>query len=77
MLIIYSIVTEQSIGRMFIAGIIPGVLLAIAYGILILILAYVVPRFVGGQGDTGDASRSALLNSLVWTWEAAQREAAR
>lgn len=56
MLIIYAIVTEQSIGRMFIAGIIPGILLAIAYGILILILAYVVPRFVGGRDSASIAA---------------------
>lgn len=56
MLIIYAIVTEQSIGRMFIAGIIPGILLAIAYGILILVLAYAVPRFVGGQEAAGIAA---------------------
>ncbi|MGB0572303.1 MAG: TRAP transporter large permease [Alphaproteobacteria bacterium] len=64
MLIIYAIVTEQSIGRMFIAGIIPGILLAIAYGILILLLAYIVPRFVGG-------SESASIAAEDWaqqTW---------
>ncbi len=49
MLIIYAIVTEQSVGHMFIAGIIPGILLSVAYGILILFLAYLVPNFVGGQ----------------------------
>jgi C4-dicarboxylate transporter DctM subunit len=53
MLIIYAIVTEQSIGQMFIAGIVPGILLSIAYAILILFLAYFVPRFVGGQ-DSAD-----------------------
>ena len=48
MLIIYAIVTEQSIGQMFVAGIIPGILLSIAFSILILILAYAVPSWVGG-----------------------------
>ncbi|MAV87065.1 MAG: C4-dicarboxylate ABC transporter permease [Rhodospirillaceae bacterium] len=48
MLIIYAIVTEQSIGQMFVAGIIPGILLSIAFSILILILAYAVPNWVGG-----------------------------
>ncbi|MBT3398877.1 MAG: TRAP transporter large permease [Rhodospirillaceae bacterium] len=56
MLIIYAIVTEQSVGRMFIAGIIPGILLAIAFGTLILFMAYLVPRFVGGQEAAGVAA---------------------
>jgi len=49
MLIIYAIVTEQSVGQMFIAGIIPGIILSIAYVLLILALAYGVPGFVGGM----------------------------
>ncbi len=49
MLIIYAIVTEQSVGQMFIAGIIPGIVLSIAYAILILLLSYTMPNFVGGQ----------------------------
>ncbi len=64
MLIIYAIVTEQSVGLMFIAGIIPGILLSIAYGILILFLAYVFPKFVGGE-------KSASIAAEDWarqTW---------
>ncbi len=49
MLIIYAIVTEQSVGHMFIAGILPGIILAIAFAILILMLSYGVPSFVGGR----------------------------
>ena len=49
MLIIYAIVTEQSVGHMFIAGILPGIILAIAFAILILMLSYGVPGFVGGR----------------------------
>ena len=64
MLIIYAIVTEQSIGRMFIAGIVPGILLAIAYAILILILAYGMPRFVGGQ----DSANIAAEDWANQTW---------
>jgi tripartite ATP-independent transporter DctM subunit len=56
MLIIYAIVTEQSVGHMFIAGIIPGILLSVAYGILILFLAYLAPNFVGGQEAAGVAA---------------------
>ena len=64
MLIIYAIVTEQSIGRMFIAGFVPGILLAIAYAILILILAYGMPRFVGGQ----DSANIAAEDWANQTW---------
>jgi C4-dicarboxylate transporter DctM subunit len=49
MLIIYAIVTEQSVGHMFIAGIIPGIILAIAFAVLILMLSYGAPGFVGGR----------------------------
>jgi tripartite ATP-independent transporter DctM subunit len=49
MLIIYAIVTEQSVGQLFIAGIIPGLILAVAYAAAILAMAYFMPRFVGGQ----------------------------
>lgn len=56
MLIIYAIVTEQSVGRMFIAGIIPGILLAVCFGILILFLAYAFPKYVGGQDSASVAA---------------------
>jgi C4-dicarboxylate transporter DctM subunit len=54
MLIIYAIVTEQSVGIMFIAGILPGILLAIAYAIAIVIMAYAMPKFVGGNAVSAD-----------------------
>lgn len=49
MLIIYAIVAEQSVGKMFIAGIIPGIILAVAFSILIIVLSFVLPKFVGGK----------------------------
>ncbi|MEE8271201.1 MAG: TRAP transporter large permease subunit, partial [Alphaproteobacteria bacterium] len=49
MLIIYAVVAEQSVGQMFIAGIIPGIVLSAAYGVAILALAYGAPLFVGGR----------------------------
>ena len=48
MLIIYAIVTEQSIGHLFIAGIVPGLVLTAAYSVLILALSYFAPNWVGG-----------------------------
>lgn len=57
LLIIYAIVTEQSVGHMFLAGIIPGIVLAVAYCIAILIMAHVTPKFVGG-GDVGEGDEA-------------------
>ena len=46
LLILYGILTEQSIGDLFIAAIIPGVLLAIVFGFGILLLSFFWPSFV-------------------------------
>jgi tripartite ATP-independent transporter DctM subunit len=51
MLIIYAIVAEQSVGQMFIAGFIPGVLLATAFVLGILVMSYVAPKFIGGEAN--------------------------
>lgn len=49
MLIIYSFVAEQSVGDMFLAGVIPGILLAIAYVGAIWVMGRFTPGFVGGR----------------------------
>ena len=49
MLIIYSFVAEQSVGDMFLAGVVPGILLAIAYVIAIWAMGRFAPDYVGGR----------------------------
>ncbi len=49
MLIIYSFVSEQSVGDMFIAGIVPGLVLVAAYIIAIVLMARFTPGFIGGD----------------------------
>ena len=56
MLIIYAVVAEQSIGAMFLAGIVPGLLLSTVFGFAILMMAWLVPRFVGGPHNVDDGS---------------------
>lgn len=51
MLIIYAIVAEQSVGEMFIAGFIPGILLATAFVVGILLMSRFYPRFIGGAAN--------------------------
>ena len=49
MLIIYSFVAEQSVGEMFLAGVVPGILLAAAYVFAIWMMGRFTPGFVGGE----------------------------
>jgi len=51
MLIIYSFVAEQSVGEMFLAGVIPGLLLAAAYVAAIWTMGRLTPNFVGGRSS--------------------------
>ena len=46
LMIVYGIIAEQSIGDLFIAGIGPGILMMFAFSVLILGLAYGLPRTV-------------------------------
>lgn len=48
MLIIYSFVAEQSVGDMFLAGIIPGLILAVAYVVAIALAGRFAPALIGG-----------------------------
>lgn len=50
MLILYSIVAEQSVGQMFLAGIVPGLILATAFSLGILAMAHLRPRMVMSAG---------------------------
>lgn len=51
--IVYGIMTEQSIGKLFIAGVLPGILLAILFAITTVILLKVRPQLAPkGQSTT-------------------------
>jgi tripartite ATP-independent transporter DctM subunit len=59
--ILYGIVAEQSIGKLFIAGIIPGILMAVAFSLGICIM---VTYFKGFAGNISSAE--SLENSETW-----------
>ncbi len=54
MLIIYSFVAEVSVGDMFLAGIIPGLLLTAVYMIAIALMARFWPSFIGADIKTDE-----------------------
>ncbi|MGI9258249.1 MAG: TRAP transporter large permease subunit, partial [Gammaproteobacteria bacterium] len=47
LLIIYGVIAEVSIGALFIAAIVPGIILAVAFAVGVLVMAFVWPGFVG------------------------------
>ena len=64
LLIIYGFVAEQSVGLLFLAAVIPGILLAGAMGISIIGMAYFWPSYVG-EADQDQYSGENLKSSFI------------
>ena len=47
LLIVWGVIAEISVGKLFVAGIIPGILLALMFGVFIVIFAIVKPNLFG------------------------------
>ncbi|MFM9884315.1 MAG: TRAP transporter large permease [Burkholderiales bacterium] len=69
LLILYGVLTEKSVGDLFIAGIIPGIVLSLAYILGILFMGRFTPGFVGGNIITTDdgplMSAGEMMGKLV------------
>ncbi len=64
-LAIYGIITEQDIGKLFIAGVIPGILAVLMYVVTVSIIGYAKPGFLPA-GER--ASWSERVDSLKSVW---------
>jgi C4-dicarboxylate transporter DctM subunit len=62
LMIIYGVLAEESIGRMFIAGIVPGLLLALGFAVLIVATAYLRPQAIGRI----DAAAAVAAAAETW-----------
>jgi C4-dicarboxylate transporter, DctM subunit len=47
LLIIYGVLAEVSIGSLFLAAVLPGILLAVAFAVSVVLMAWLWPSFVG------------------------------
>ena len=66
LLIIYGVIAEVSIGALFLAAIVPGVILAAAFAIAVLAMARFWPGFVGRiQPEEASGTRAGRWDSLV------------
>jgi len=66
-MIIYGLITEESIGKLFIAGIIPGVLLVLMYMGVIVIKSHGKSGAIPSVGDEKSTFKEKLVSlKLVW-----------
>lgn len=68
MLIIYSFVAEQSVGEMFLAGIIPGIILTVAYVVAIFLMARFWPSFLGTEIQSVEEPPLSLWEMFDKSW---------
>ncbi len=66
LMIIYGVLAEESIGRMFIAGVIPGIVLALGFAVLIVGMAYLRPAMILVPG-----AADVLRDEPQETWHSA------
>ncbi len=63
--IVYGFLAEESVGHLFLAGIVPGLILATAMSVMIVLVAMLWPGYVGGtatiEGEAPESVRSAAL----------------
>jgi tripartite ATP-independent transporter DctM subunit len=71
LLIIYGVLAEVSIGALFLAAVVPGILLAVAFAVAVVLMAWLWPSFVGhAKRDASSAEQSGgaaleVLRGLV------------
>ena len=64
--ILYGVLTEQSVGSLFIAGVIPGTLLAVVYCIGIVSMGKWWPSFIGGRSSASyDTSQDMGIGEMA------------
>lgn len=68
MLIIYSFVAEQSVGDMFLAGIIPGLILTAVYIAAIFVMARVWPSYIGENISAEELPAMPRMEMFQKTW---------
>ena len=65
-LIIFGIITEQSIGRLFLAGLVPGLLIALSYVICIIGWCKINPS-LGPKGERSTLKEKIIsLREIIW-----------
>lgn len=59
LMIVYGMITGESIGKLFVAGIIPGLLLALLYSVGIIVMGIIKPELIGRKKRTVNEAAAA------------------
>lgn len=65
LLIVYGIVAEQSVGKLFLGGVVPGIVLSIMFSLAILAMTRFMPGFVGSPRAPGASEMLSPVRLLV------------
>jgi len=65
LLIIYGFLAEESVGKLFLAAIVPGLILATAMSLAIVLMAIYWPSYVGGDALEDDVEASESIRSAA------------
>jgi tripartite ATP-independent transporter DctM subunit len=65
LLIVYGFIAEESVGALFLAAIVPGLILAGAMALAIVLMAVFAPGYVGGQAGNPDIEKETLRRAAL------------
>jgi tripartite ATP-independent transporter DctM subunit len=65
-MVVYGVATEQSIGKLMIAGIVPGIITALAYCALVILLVRLKPEIAPNKAGPSPLSEKLRALSGIW-----------
>lgn len=68
LMIVYGVLTEQAIGKLFIAGILPGLVVTAVLSLGIWMMVYVKPRLGGNLDDVRRLDFRTVVRTLATPW---------
>ncbi len=68
LMIVYGVLSEQSIGRLFAAGVVPGLLVALVLSVMILVRAHRSPGLVGQEGEVSAVPLEPRRRAVLRVW---------
>jgi len=63
LLIVWGVMAEISIGKLFVAGVIPGIILAVMFGVFLVTFAIFKPEYFGSTLDLGSSTKKSSTKS--------------